>query len=125
MQAIAIRIVSLLALLGAAALTTGCATRPSALYGWDAYQPQVYVYLKDEDVDYGAQIAKLEDMAQKMRASGKQLPPGYHAHLGMLYAKVGKDDQVRQQLETEKARFPESGSFVDFLMRSFSKKEGS
>lgn len=125
MQIILKRTAPLLAMLSIAVLTTGCATQSKPLYSWEAYQPQVYTYLKDEDPDYGAQIAKLEEVVQKTRAAGTELPPGYHAHLGMLYAKIGKDDQVRQQFETEKTRFPESGSFMDFLMRSFSKKEGS
>ena len=124
MQVILKRAAPLLTMLSIAVLTTGCATQSKPLYGWEAYQSQVYTYLKDEDTDYSAQIANLEEVIQKTRATGKQLPPGYHAHLGMLYAKIGKDDQVLQQFETEKERFPESGSFMDFLVRSFTKKEG-
>ena len=58
---------------------------------------------------------------QKARAAVRTLPPGFHAHLGMLYADAGKLDQVRQQFETEKALYPESATYMDFLTRKFDK----
>ncbi|MBH9665526.1 DUF4810 domain-containing protein, partial [Burkholderia multivorans] len=40
-----------------------------------------------------------------------------HAHLGMLYASVGNGQQATQSFEAEKALFPESASYMDFLMK--------
>lgn len=58
---------------------------------------------------------------QKIRSSGKTPPPGYHAHLGMLYASLGKDDQMVQQFQTEKQLFPESAAYMDFLLKKAKK----
>ncbi|MFP0196812.1 MULTISPECIES: DUF4810 domain-containing protein [Pseudomonas] len=108
---------SLMALtLAASALLAGCSS-PQTLYQWEGYQPQVYEYFKSE-TPKEAQAEALEADLQKIRASGKPVPPGYHAHLGLLYLSMGKDDQMVQQLRTEKTLFPESGTYMDFLLKN-------
>ncbi|MGQ5524275.1 DUF4810 domain-containing protein [Chitinimonas sp. PSY-7] len=104
-----------------AVMLGGCATPSRPLYNWGSYQQQVYESLKDSGSSPEQQISALERDMQKAQAKGEALPPGFHAHLAMLYAKVGKSDQVRQQLEAEKAQFPESTTFMDFLLRKFKK----
>ncbi len=100
-----------------AGMVTGCVAPPKPLYGWDGYQPQVYAYLKDDgNASPEAQIAALEAAEQKLRARGQALPPGYQAHLAMLYAKVGQTDKTAERLVAEKERFPESSGFMDFLI---------
>lgn len=101
-------------------LLAGCATSPKTLYQWEGYQPQVYEYFKGEKGTQ-EQISVLEQDLQKIRAKGNMPPPGYHAHLGMLYASLGKDDQVVQEFETEKTLFPESSIYMDFLMKKAKK----
>lgn len=110
-----------LSLLGSAWLSSGCATGPQRLYQWESYQPQVYEYFKNQGNGVEAQIAILERDIQKIRAKGGNPPPGYHAHLGLLYAHIGKADQFVQQLETEKTLFPESAPYMDFLLKKFKK----
>ncbi|QTD30957.1 DUF4810 domain-containing protein [Pseudomonas fluorescens] len=108
---------SLMALtLAGSALLAGCSS-PQTLYQWEGYQPQVYEYFKSE-TPKEAQAEALEADLQKIRASGKPVPPGYHAHLGLLYLSMGKDDQMVQQLRTEKTLFPESGTYMDFLLKN-------
>ncbi len=107
----------------AVAALSGCATAPKPMYSWGAYQPQVYSYLNGGADGVEAQIGKLEESAEQAKAHDAPLPPGYHAHLGMLYAKVGRSEQVRQQFETEKALYPESSTFIDFLSRTFAKNQ--
>jgi hypothetical protein len=108
---------SLMALmLAASALLAGCSS-PQTLYQWEGYQPQVYEYFKSE-TPKEAQAEALEADLQKIRASGKPVPPGYHAHLALLYLSMGKDDQMVQQLRTEKTLFPESGTYMDFLLKN-------
>ncbi len=106
-----------------ATMLGGCATHSNsrALYNWGSYQQQVYESLKDGGSSPEEQISALERDMQKAQARGEALPPGYHAHLAMLYGKVGKSDQVRQQLEAEKAQFPESTTFMDFMLSKFKK----
>ena len=103
--------------LAAALLLSGCASAPKTLYQWEGYQPQVYEYFKGEEPAQ-AQAEALERDLQKIASTGNKAPPGYHAHLGMLYLSMGKDDQMVQQLRTEKALFPESGPYMDFLLKN-------
>ncbi|MBW5807692.1 DUF4810 domain-containing protein [Burkholderia sp. COPS] len=101
----------------AAMLLAGCAapTTPP-LYQWNGYQPQVYEYFKGQSSPQ-QQIDALEKALQEIRAKGNKPPPGFHAHLGMLYASVGNGQQATQSFEAEKALFPESASYMDFLMK--------
>ncbi|MDR5737010.1 MULTISPECIES: DUF4810 domain-containing protein [unclassified Caballeronia] len=100
----------------ACALLTGCATQGAApLYQWDGYQPQVYEYFKAQKSPT-EQIDALEKARQQILAKGKALPPGFHAHLGTLYASIGQTDSARQELTAEKEQFPESSVYMDFLL---------
>ena len=108
--------VKLALMLTAIAVVTGCQTAPQPLYQWESYQPQVYEYFKGEPKE--AQVEALERDLQKINARGLKAPPGYHAHLGMLYLSLGKDDQMVQEFRTEKALFPESASYMDFLLKN-------
>lgn len=103
------------ALLGVLMLQ-GCSPRQPSLYQWEGYQPQVYAYLKG-DGSIEKQIAELEKGLQLIRARGNTPPPGYHAHLGLLYAQTGQGEQVQQQFRSEQALFPESKPFMDFLLK--------
>ncbi|CAI8856348.1 MULTISPECIES: DUF4810 domain-containing protein [unclassified Pseudomonas] len=102
--------------LSGSVLLAGCST-PKTLYQWEDYQPQVYEYFKGEEPKE-AQAEALERDLQKINATGSTPPPGYHAHLGLLYLSMGKDDQMVQQFRTEKALFPESGPYMDFLLKN-------
>ncbi|MGH8781867.1 DUF4810 domain-containing protein [Paraburkholderia sp.] len=99
-------------------LLTGCAANNSTplLYQWDGYQPQVYEYFEAQTGPQ-EQIDALEKALQQIRAKGNRPPPGFHAHLGMLYASVGKDQQSVQEFEAEKQSFPESSTYMDFLLK--------
>lgn len=103
-------------LLVAGVCVTGCAPQPKTLYQWGSYQPEVYEYFKGEPKE--VQVAKLEEDLQKIRSANATPPPGYHAQLGMLYGGLGKDDQMVQELRTEKALFPESATYMDFLLKN-------
>ncbi|MDU9401128.1 DUF4810 domain-containing protein [Pseudomonas sp. zfem004] len=107
------------ALLLGSALLAGCNSQ-KPLYQWESYQPQVYSYLKGDAKE--EQITALERDLEKIKAKNGAVPPGYHAQLGLLYSSLGKDDQMIQQFRTEKALFPESTAYMDFLMKNASKE---
>ncbi|MFC3942553.1 MULTISPECIES: DUF4810 domain-containing protein [Pseudomonas] len=106
------RFIAVVAISGA--VLAGCNHRPTTLYDWEGYEPQVHQYFEGQAKE--AQVQALEADLQKMKAANRPAPPGYHAHLGMLYGSLGKDDQMVQQLQTEKALFPESSTYMDFLL---------
>jgi len=106
------RLASLLAL--AAGLAACAQQKP--LYNWQSYQPSVYAYLKDDGADYTAQVQAMEKNIETARSSSEALPPGFRAHLGMLYLKLGQGDKALEQFAGEKNAFTEATPFMDFLM---------
>jgi len=73
----------------------------------------VYEYFKGKTSPQ-EQIDALEKALQEIRAKGNKPPPGFHAHLGMLYASVGNGQQAVQEFQAEKDLFPESAAYMDF-----------
>jgi len=105
----------LLALLATSTLLAGCATQRS-LYHWGNFPDQQYAYLKG-DKGPEEEILELEKIREQAKASGQALPPGLQAHLGMLYGVTGRSDLFVANLEAERQQFPESGPYVDFLLK--------
>ena len=103
-------------------LVTGCVSTPEPLYYWGHYQGELYGHFKGEKGPE-EQIQTLEQDAQLAASEGKALPPGFRAHLGMLYGETGRMDKMTSYLELEKERFPESTAFVDFLLSSLKQPE--
>ena len=101
------------------ALLVGCAAPPRPpLYLWESFPRQQYNTLLR--TDGGAdmeQITLLQAQAEKARASGAALPPGFRAHLGMLQLAAGNADDARRLWQAEKTAFPESASYMDQLLR--------
>ena len=112
--------VSLPFLIVATISVSGCATKNQSLYYWGSYQSQVSGYFKAEKSPE-AQIIALEADREKARAENKPLPPGFEAHLAMLYGKTGRTDQFVEHIQAEKTQFPESSTFMDFLLKKFKK----
>ena len=104
-----------LALLLAVVALTGCAA-PNRLYNWDQYQSTVYQYYQQDKTSPEEQIASLQEAIEKSRAKDKPVPPGLHAHLGLLYAKTAHGPEAVREFEQEKALFPEAAPFMDFLL---------
>jgi hypothetical protein len=96
-------------------LLAGCkTTEPTYYYG--AYPEAIYSYFKADETSISQQIMILEEIIEHARGKGKPVAPGVHAHLGMLYFESGNTDQGVNQFEQEKALFPESAAYLDFLM---------
>lgn len=94
----------------------GCVSGPKPLYTWDAFpRAQYQSLLMQSSPD--AQIRDLEAMAEKARGKGRALPPGFRAHLGMLYMNTGDLSAARAQWHAEKEVFPESAPYMDRLLK--------
>jgi len=107
-----------LLVLAVAVLLGGCATGPRNLYNWDKYQPTLYQYYQKDTTSPEEQIAALQESIEKSRASNLPVPPGLHAHLGLLCMHTGKGAEALQHFEQEKILFPESAAFMDFLLKN-------
>ena len=113
----------LLALAGASILLGGCAPGPKPLYTWGEYQPSLYAYYQKDTETTQEQIAALHKTLEEAQAKNSPVPPGFHAHLGLLYATLGDGEQARQEFIQEKELFPESGQYMDFLLRRKEEKQ--
>lgn len=101
----------------ACASLTGCATPTKPLYYWGDYQPEVYSYFKKQESPE-TQLGKLEVTVQKAQSEGLPLPPGFNAHLGLLYLQTGQGGKAQMAFQTEKTRFPEAAPYMDFLLKN-------
>ncbi|MBE2985361.1 DUF4810 domain-containing protein [Campylobacter sp. RM9344] len=95
----------------------GCAgDKSSALYYWDgSYTSANYKYLSDE-YDLNEQISMLRDSEQRAYEKGLKVPPGFYAHLGLLYSNLGNMPQAKAYFQKEVELFPESKSYIEFLL---------
>jgi hypothetical protein len=112
-----VRLVGLIAAIIGGSSLLGCVEAPKRLYHWDGFQAQLYEHFKGDGSSPDEQLRILNDQAQRARASGADLPPGFHAHLAMIYLRLGRDTEAKLELEAEKAGFPESAQYMDFLLK--------
>jgi hypothetical protein len=109
----------------AALSLAACATNPRTLYAWGSYEELIYASnAKPGSLTPEAQADQLEKDRQAAEAAGKRLPPGWHAHLASLYAQAGRIDLAEQELQAEKAAFPESATLMNRLLANL-RKTGS
>jgi hypothetical protein len=107
----------LVAAIAMGSVLAGCAPTPKRLYHWEAFQDQLYEYFKADRSSPEEQLRILGAQVEKARARGAALPPGFRAHLAMLYLRLGRDGEAKQELEAEKVNFPESAQYMDFLLK--------
>ena len=94
-----------------------CESSSKSLYSWGSYELQVYAYLNGESRE--EQLAALERDLEKIEASGKAVPPGFYAQMGLLYAETGNVVEAVSCLTMEKTLFPEAAVFMDFLLANY------
>jgi hypothetical protein len=101
---------------GVLALLAGCAAPRQPMYLWERFPRQQYDTLLRSGASIDEQIRDLQAHAEKARGSAAALPPGFRAHLGMLYLSMGNADQARALWQAEVAAFPESAPYMERLM---------
>lgn len=100
-----------------ALLLAGCASTETQYY-WGEYEDLVYkIHHTPSEVPPNVQIEKLLADIDKAGASGKPVPPGIYAHLGLMYAADGNKELALQSLIKEKELFPESAVFIDGIIQ--------
>jgi len=101
-----------------------CVSRPQPLYYWGSFSDQQYAYFKGA-VGPEQAIQTLEQVREEARAAGRPLPPGLQAHLGLLYGQTGRTDLFERNLLAEREQYPESATYVDFLLKAKRPVDGS
>lgn len=106
-------------LVSCALLIGGCASPPRPLYQWGAYEELIYQSWREPgSMPLEKQVELLQRDFQQGQAQNLRMPPGWHAHLAMLYARMGRQDDAINQLNIEKKEFPESVVFVDRMLEN-------
>jgi hypothetical protein len=103
--------------LAGALLLSACAAPNKPLYAWEGFPRQQYEVLQRSGADANAQIQAMQAHAEKARAAGAALPPGFRAHLGLMQLSVGATEQARSSWQAEKVAFPESAPYMDQLLK--------
>lgn len=111
------RLLRLAAATAVGSVLAGCVPAQPRLYHWEDFQGQLYEYFRADQSSPEEQLRILGAQVEKARGSGAALPPGFRAHLAMLYLRLGREGEARQELEAEKANFPESAQYMDFLLK--------
>lgn len=106
-----------LAVLCGALLIAGCAQPLKPLYMWENFSRQQYDALLGTQTSVDEQIRTLQAHADKARASGAELPPGFRAHMGLLQLSAGNTSEARSLWEAEKTVFPESAVYMEQLLK--------
>jgi len=106
--------------LGAAILLAGCAQTQKPLYMWDTFPRHQYDTLLHEGASPDSQIQAMEQHAVKAQGANAALPPGFRAHLGMLYLGNGNADKARELWTSEMETFPESAPYMKQLLERLS-----
>jgi hypothetical protein len=94
---------------------SGCGT--TSMYFWGNYEPQVYSYLKGESPE--RLLPTMEHDRERMDSYGTKAPPGFYAHLGLLYMETGNIAKAIVCFEMEKKLFPEAATYMDFLLTNY------
>lgn len=97
----------------------GCQSNQS-LYYYGNYEDLVYIYLKGDEKSLSEQLNLLQNIVLKTEEKGKAVAPGLHAHIGMIYFDLGDSTSGTRHLLIEKSLFPESASYIDFLLANLS-----
>ncbi|MGV6987564.1 DUF4810 domain-containing protein [Testudinibacter sp. P80/BLE/0925] len=112
------KIASKTALVLGAVLLTGCASN-NDIYAWQGndYSKSLYDYLNSNAAET-EQIATLESIVNRAESSGKKVPPGLYAQLGLLYSKQGDLNKSQMYFNLEKSTFPEAAQYINFLQNN-------
>lgn len=97
-------------------LAGGCSSGSSGLYYWGEYPEATYAYLRGDRATPAEQVAALEKTLREAKRKEERIPPGLHAQLGLLYARLGDLDRAREHWRREKALYPSSETFMDFVL---------
>jgi hypothetical protein len=94
-------------------LLTLAACQSSERYVWGDYEDSVFrVTSAAGEVDVQNELAEMLELVQRAADKDKPVPPGLHAHIGLLYSLAGDSGNAEAAFRTEMALYPESAAFL-------------
>ncbi|MCR4942262.1 MAG: DUF4810 domain-containing protein [Campylobacter sp.] len=108
------------ALLIVALLLGGCGSKKVALlYCHDNSFAESVMNSINEEGDDLASVQKMETALNDMQSKNCMPSPGFYAHLGYLYAKMGDKTKANAYFDKEAELFPESKQFAHFAKSDY------
>lgn len=100
-----------------ALLISGCSGK-KPMYEYSNYSQSYYKLKQTGDAESTSNWkTSLEESIEKSNALAIRVPPGIYANLGYLYLKVNDIQKAISFFKAEKALYPESGVFMDNLIK--------
>lgn len=100
-----------------ALLISGCSGK-KPMYEYSNYSQSYYQLKQTGDAESTSNWkTSLEESIEKSNALAIRVPPGIYANLGYLYLKVNDTQKAISFFKAEKALYPESGVFMDNLIK--------
>jgi len=96
-------------------LLIGC-VQNTALYTWGNYSQTLYAYKKNPTEETRQNhINTLQKIIAYADDNGRRVPPGVYAELAIMKKDSANNADVTSLLNKEKAVYPESAKFIDFI----------
>jgi hypothetical protein len=96
---------------------TGCVTRHPSRYTWGDYDGSLYTYYKNP-ANSAAYMEALSKILTAADASKKTIAPGLYAEYGYMLLQQKKTDEAIVYFNKEKQTWPESGYFMDGMIKN-------
>lgn len=108
-----------LSITGLALGLVACAsTGDKPLYYWGNQTDMVYTTLKaDGKVSPAQQLANIDRYFADAEKKNMKVAPGSHAYRGLILLNNGQTGRALTEFEAEKKLYPESSTFMDYLLR--------
>ncbi|MBB3224416.1 DUF4810 domain-containing protein [Pseudoduganella umbonata] len=102
-------------ILAALFVLTACAA-PQKKYEWGSYEQSLYEYYK-APANLNALVASIDATIVNAEKANRPVPPGVYAEYGFLLLQQGKHQEAAGLFTKEKARWPESASLMNKMIK--------
>lgn len=98
---------------------SGCATVTEAGYYWGDYSSTLYAYTKNPSEEtLQVHLDELQRIVEESDERNLKVPPGIHAEIGYIKAKLGENGVAMAHYEAEMKLYPESQVFLSRLVQA-------
>lgn len=102
--------------LGCLLLTVSGCANSGRLYQWGNYEKSLKKIYTSKNYNLEKDVQEVSKQLNKIESSGRKVPPGYYAHMGLLQLKKQNTGLAKEFFEKEAIAFPESRHFMQQLI---------